>query len=431
LVNGKGQIHLPEAMAIEATAQCVIRYSKSTNTIEHEQSSVSSGGGEAQKVQQSFSAALQQARTVFKFKTREAGIFYLTYEDLCVAFIQQISGIEVEKLDLTLQKPVNSVLQTTVTLLGEGDGMSLAKDYLKRFQTSLAHTQIFFPNTSAKKYKQLHELKVTFENILVGVYDPLLSYDMISVRIKPPMSPQGMKHTVWPTDVWVTICGPSEEYIAEVEQLLTSLKYDFITHTVAVYSGSPLRERLQEKSSRLEFLKDFNILGARLSPSQNHSPDMLTLWINSKVACTDDFLLHLNERLESIPMVVKLDTSDEKEEVSARSYGQYDSNASDSDFLSSIHSLGIPGDIKSISSSTESQLEDDEFNPFNDYFQLSHGLQTYDSDLMSFDSQTISAGVNSSKSPESSPNSKDAIISPIEKSANEIKSRVHFDDINF
>jgi hypothetical protein len=35
LVNGKGQIHLPEAMAIEATAQCVIRYSKSTNTIEH------------------------------------------------------------------------------------------------------------------------------------------------------------------------------------------------------------------------------------------------------------------------------------------------------------------------------------------------------------------------------------------------------------
>jgi len=35
LVNGKGQIHLPEAMAIEATAHCVIRYSKSANTTEH------------------------------------------------------------------------------------------------------------------------------------------------------------------------------------------------------------------------------------------------------------------------------------------------------------------------------------------------------------------------------------------------------------
>jgi hypothetical protein len=35
LVNGKGQIHLPEAMAIEATALCVIRYSKSSNAIEH------------------------------------------------------------------------------------------------------------------------------------------------------------------------------------------------------------------------------------------------------------------------------------------------------------------------------------------------------------------------------------------------------------
>lgn len=35
LVNGKEQIHLPEAMAIEATAHCVIRYSKCTNTIEH------------------------------------------------------------------------------------------------------------------------------------------------------------------------------------------------------------------------------------------------------------------------------------------------------------------------------------------------------------------------------------------------------------
>jgi hypothetical protein len=35
LVNEKGQIHLPEAMAIEATAHCVIRYSKSVSTIEH------------------------------------------------------------------------------------------------------------------------------------------------------------------------------------------------------------------------------------------------------------------------------------------------------------------------------------------------------------------------------------------------------------
>jgi hypothetical protein len=35
LVNGQGQIHLPEAMAIEATARCVTRYSKSTNTPEH------------------------------------------------------------------------------------------------------------------------------------------------------------------------------------------------------------------------------------------------------------------------------------------------------------------------------------------------------------------------------------------------------------
>jgi hypothetical protein len=35
LVNGKGQIHLPEAMAIEAAAHCVIRYSKSDSPIEH------------------------------------------------------------------------------------------------------------------------------------------------------------------------------------------------------------------------------------------------------------------------------------------------------------------------------------------------------------------------------------------------------------
>ena len=35
LINRKGQIHLPEAMAIEATSHCVIRYSKCANTIEH------------------------------------------------------------------------------------------------------------------------------------------------------------------------------------------------------------------------------------------------------------------------------------------------------------------------------------------------------------------------------------------------------------
>ena len=35
LINGKGLIRLPEAMAIEATARCVTRYSKSANTSEH------------------------------------------------------------------------------------------------------------------------------------------------------------------------------------------------------------------------------------------------------------------------------------------------------------------------------------------------------------------------------------------------------------
>jgi len=35
LLNGKGQIHLPESMAIEAAAHCVIRYSKSASAPEH------------------------------------------------------------------------------------------------------------------------------------------------------------------------------------------------------------------------------------------------------------------------------------------------------------------------------------------------------------------------------------------------------------
>jgi hypothetical protein len=35
LLNGKGQIHLPESMAIEAAAHCVIRYSKSASAAEH------------------------------------------------------------------------------------------------------------------------------------------------------------------------------------------------------------------------------------------------------------------------------------------------------------------------------------------------------------------------------------------------------------
>ena len=35
IVNGKGQIHLPEAVAVEATAHCVIRYTKSASIVEH------------------------------------------------------------------------------------------------------------------------------------------------------------------------------------------------------------------------------------------------------------------------------------------------------------------------------------------------------------------------------------------------------------
>jgi hypothetical protein len=340
---------------------------------------------DAQKVQVHSMGPSQQTRTVFKFKTREAGVLYQTYEDLCSSFIERISGIEVEKLDQSQQKAgVNSVMQTTITLLGEGDGMLIAKDYLKRFQTSLSHTQVFFPNLFGEKYQQLHEFKTIFEELSGGIYDPLLTCHLLSVRIKPLMNSRGIKRMIWPCDVWVTICGPSEEFVAEVERLLISLKSDFITHTVSIPKNCPLRDRLEECSSRNEFIKEFNILGARLSLHQSNSPDLLTMWISSSLARGPDFLSLLNSRLETIPVLRNIDLIDEKDDSFARSLEPFYSDASENDFFSSVQNIRASGDQKSRSSSVENGTEDEDFDPFNAYTSLSR-IFAFDQDLISFE----------------------------------------------
>lgn len=347
-----------------------------------------------QKVQIQSTGPSQQMRTVFKFKTREAGVLYQTYEDLCSSFIERISDIEVEKLDQTQQKAgVNSVMQTTITLIGEGDGMLIAKDYLKRFQTSLSHTQVFFPNISGEKYQQLHEFKTIFEELLGGIYDPLLTWHLLSVRVKPLMNSRGIKRMIWPCDVWVTICGPSEEYVAETERLLVSLKSDFITHTVSVPKSSPLRDRLEEYSSRNEFIKEFNILGARLSLYHSNAPDLLTMWISSHLAREPDFLSLLNSRLETIPILRNLDLIDEKDDSFANSLEPFYSNASETDFFSSVQSIRASGDHKSRSSSAEYGTEDEDFDPFSAYTSLSRIL-AFDQDLICFEDNQFQAAIS-------------------------------------
>lgn len=126
----------------------------------------------------------QKPQSLFKFKTREAGIFYQTYENICRAYIQSISGLEVEKLDNLRAKATTNIMQTTLSMIGNSEQLSIAKEYLKTFQVSLTHTQVFFPRVSMDKYKQLHEMKLVCETVSNEVTNPLVEPNIVSVRLK-------------------------------------------------------------------------------------------------------------------------------------------------------------------------------------------------------------------------------------------------------
>ena len=227
--------------------------------------------------------SVSNPQTHFKFKTREAGIFYQAFEGRCRAYIEDISGVAIDKLDNPRAKTTINVMQTTLTITGTPEKMAIAKDYLKTFQSKLTHTQIFFGNVSMEKYKQLHDTKVMCELTSDTLTDPLQEADIVSVRLKPPMNTRGIRRMAFPCDVWITVCGPNDEYVTEIEELLKGLQADFSTRILSISKSSLLNSLICKKKFRQEFVLENKLMGVRLNTSNKKDVNKLTIWANESV----------------------------------------------------------------------------------------------------------------------------------------------------
>ena len=224
---------------------------------------------------------IEQTRTNFRFKTREAGIFYQTFESTTRAYIENISGISIDKLDKSrASKSSSNIMQTTVSLLGSKEQTKVAKDYLKNLQSSLTHMQTLFLKVSMQKYKQLHEVKLAFETCHIHPNcDPLLVSQIVSVRLKPPLNTRGLKKMEFPCDVWATVCGPNSSYVTEVQELLEKLSNPFDTRISYINKTGLLNSIIQDNSTRKEFVEYYNLCGVRANDSIKNGTEQIKLYV--------------------------------------------------------------------------------------------------------------------------------------------------------
>ena len=217
-------------------------------------------------------------QVIFKFKTREAGIFYQTYENVCKTYVEDIAQVKINRLDPNKYRNSDISIQTTVIMSGTTENLTIAKEYFKRFQTILAHSRIFFPKVSMDKYKQLHQMKLIFENFSGYGKDPLTESTIISFRLKPPMHLKGVNRMIFPTDVWITICGPDPNYIKEIESMLNNLSSDFVIKKIITLKSNPINETFKDCDKRRRLCDKLHLQGSRLNVFENEKFNELMLW---------------------------------------------------------------------------------------------------------------------------------------------------------
>lgn len=224
---------------------------------------------------------VEQIQTNFKFKTREAGIFYQTFESKTRAYIETISGISIDKLENPRSsKSSSNVMQTTLTLVGTKDQTRAAKDYLKTLQSSLTHMQTLFVNVSMQKYRQLHEMKLACEvSCSTANSDPLLEARIVSVRLKPPLNTRGLRKMEFPCDVWATVCGPDSIYVAEIHELLERLRHPFDSRITYINKTGLLNSIIQDNSTRKEFIEYYNLCGVRANEITKNGVEQIKLYV--------------------------------------------------------------------------------------------------------------------------------------------------------
>lgn len=245
-------------------------------------------------------------RGTYSFADREAGIFYFAFEQQFRDYLEGSFSVLVEDSDNPAEyrpKPskdnrwmmndsnMDSMNNKNVVLKisfygNTAKNVSAARAYLEQLNTSnLARVQIFYPQVSAKKYKEIYNRKSTQLTMLnnlrlrgyassgTGDYsqkilDPLHYGGFVNIRMKPPMHCHGIRRMALPADVTVTICGSilaegNQDLLKEVESMFNSVPSDYLYVSVNIPYTHPLKKQLTIKAMREEIIQKYGLVALK------------------------------------------------------------------------------------------------------------------------------------------------------------------------
>eukprot|EP01033_Poteriospumella_lacustris_P015553 gene15553-11131_t len=266
-------------------------------------------------------------RGVYSFADREAGIFFFAFEQQFRDFLEKSFQVLVEDSDNGLDGGLRANGPTgrmgmnngEYGLMGGGHGISnagtydaepgsknivlkvafygntpkniaSARAYLEQLNTTnLMRTQIYFPQVSARKYKEILNKRASQSTILNNLrlreasqvnpqdtsgailVDPLRTKGFVNIRIKPPAHNQSNKRSGGggggggggngqAADVTVTISGSllttgNDQFIKDLESEFATLDDEYMYQVVQIPYSHPMKRQLTIKSLREELIQ--------------------------------------------------------------------------------------------------------------------------------------------------------------------------------
>lgn len=293
-------------------------------------------------------------RGVYSFADREAGIFFFAFEQQFRDFLEKSFQVLVEDSDNGLDGGMRGNGSTgrmgmsggvggDYGLAGSGHGISSAgnydaepgsknvvlkvafygntpkniasaRAYLEQLNTTnLMRTQIYFPQVSARKYKEILNKRASQSTILNNLrlreasqvnpqdtgailVDPLRTKGFVNIRIKPPVHNQNTKRSGGgggggngqPADVTVTISGSllttgNEQFIKDLESEFGTLDDEYMYQVVQIPYSHPMKRQLTIKSLREEIIHRHGLVALKWEEGcrANGSVGTAKIWARS------------------------------------------------------------------------------------------------------------------------------------------------------
>lgn len=290
-------------------------------------------------------------RGVYSFADREAGIFFFAFEQQFRDFLEKSFQVLVEDSDNGLDGGLRAngptgrmgMSNSEYGLMGGGHGISnagtydaepgsknivlkvafygntpkniaSARAYLEQLNTTnLMRTQIYFPQVSARKYKEILNKRASQSTILNNLrlreasqvnpqdtsgailVDPLRTKGFVNIRIKPPAHNQSNKRSGGggggngqAADVTVTISGSllttgNDQFIKDLESEFAALDDEYMYQVVQIPYSHPMKRQLTIKSLREELIQRHGLVALKWEEGcrANGSVGTAKIWARS------------------------------------------------------------------------------------------------------------------------------------------------------